>query len=83
VSPREVIAKAIYDADYIAPDSEDFKVYYFKLADAVIDALEKMEVTETMSFAATEYWNPGDVKRMRTSDAWSIWRAMVGAMRDE
>lgn len=67
MTPREVIASALAN-----PDRDDWS--WLGMADAVIDALEKMEVTDKMSRAC---WENMD------GTSWNIWRAMVGAMRDE
>ena len=76
--PREAIARAIfigdYDEDERWDECPDLHHVYFKMADAVIDALEGMEVTDKMSRAC---WENMD------GTSWNIWRAMVGAMRDE
>jgi hypothetical protein len=88
MSPREVIARTLHRAD-VEPRrfdphwnvhewddlSDPAKVYWWQLADAVIDALEKMEVTEAMQAAYSDI-------TLELMDAHG-WRAMVGAMRDE
>ena len=87
MTPREVIARALHRAD-VEPRrfdphwnvhqfddlSDPATVYWYRLADAVIDALEGMEVTDEMSRAFLENMD---------GTSWNIWRAMVGAMRDE
>lgn len=73
MTPREVIARAIregYEARHLKTD------VWLEMADAVIDALEKMEVTEVM---AVVYWCGQNWQAQPTD----IWRAMVGAMRNE
>lgn len=75
--PREVIARAIqegYETRHLKTD------VWLEIADAVIDALEKMEVTEAMRQAETGA--PFSMTDARET-AENIWRAMVGAMRDE
>jgi hypothetical protein len=84
MSPREVIARAIfigdYDEDERWDECPDLHRVYFKMADAVIDALASMEVTEAMGEAA---WNAPGFGVDRNATACALWRAMVGAMRDE
>ena len=83
MSPREVIARAIFHADNDEDESwdgcPDLHPVYIKMADAVIDALEKMEVTEDMMLmyhsCATPPYDP-------IGEVMSIWRAMVGAMKE-
>jgi len=88
VNPREVIARALHRADveprrfdphYYVHEWDDLrdpaKVYWHRLADAVIDALEKMDVTAKMWGAGVEAANAGGVEE--------IWFAMVGAMKEE
>jgi hypothetical protein len=65
-----VIAKALVDCFHNRGWDERCE----KMADAVIDALEGMEVTDKMSRAC---WENMD------GTSWNIWRAIVGAMRDE
>lgn len=82
MTPREVIANAVCQSFYgqpMASISEFRREICFKMADAVIDALEGMEVTEAMSDAL---W---DAPAYTTSAATAAacWSAMVGAMRDE
>ena len=67
MTPREVIANSLAD-----PLRDDWS--WLGMADAVIDALEKMGTTDAMAVA---YWRS---ENMQPTD---IWRAMVGAMRDE
>lgn len=80
MSPREVIARAIFHADYDEDESwdgcPDLHHVYVKMADAVIDALEGMKVTDLMH-ARVEWWMSSD------ETITELWRAMVGAMRDE
>ena len=74
--PREVIARAIqeaYETRHLKTD------VWLEMADSVIDALEGMEVTEAMSNAL---WDaPAARTNLQTTE--TVWRAMVGAMRDE
>ena len=78
--PREVIARAIaasnigYDAWNELTNSQYRR--YSEMADAVIDALVNMPVTDAMQDAAFK-WEGGD------EHVAVLWRAMVGAMRDE
>ena len=80
--PRELIANAVCQSFYgqpMASISEFRREICFKMADAVIDALEGMEVTEAMSNAL---WDaPAARTNLQTTE--TVWRAMVGAMRDE
>lgn len=82
--PREVIARAIaasnigYDA-WNELTNRDYR-RYSEIADAVIDALEGMEVTEGMAEAA---WNAPGCGTDTHATARTLWQAMVGAMRDE
>lgn len=79
MKPREVIARAIFSAETGPNDLwDDYYVNhpdYFKMAEAVIDALEKMDVTSKMWGAGVEAANAGGVEE--------IWFAMVGAMKEE
>lgn len=84
MTPREVIAKGIHDSLYKAdmaacPPFErcDFLVRqaFLLMADAVIDALEGMDVTHAMRLAYIDF--PIDL----TAD--EAWKVLVGAMRDE
>ena len=79
MSPREVIARAIYNAWHCREawdelDEED-RFLNFDLADAVIDTLASMEPTDAMVEAYLD----------QTGDPLSEfgWSAAVGAMRDE
>jgi len=75
-----VIARAIFQWDHgdcatleqWAEEHPSLRAAYFRSADAVIDAMESMEVTEKMEDA---YWDAIGFQE--------IWRAMVRAMRDE
>ena len=76
--PREVIARAIAvylieenGISFPAPRTVDA---ILAAADAVIDALEKMEVTDKMAAVAFN-WSQYD------ESVAILWRAMVGAMR--
>lgn len=76
MTPHELIAEAICVAFYGHGRDEatvDRLQQTGEVADAVIDALEKMEVTDKMSMACRE----------NDQTSWGIWQAMVGAMRDE
>ena len=75
MSPREVIAMALSNRATCHEDDWD----WFDMADAVIDALEGMEPTEAMERAGTK---PSPRFQSRSETAKSIWRAMVGAMRE-
>ena len=70
MSPREVIAMALSNRATCHEDDWD----WFDMADAVIDALEGMEVTGRM---ASEVWEHTD------GTATDLWRAMIGAMKEE
>jgi len=93
MTPREIIARALHRAD-VEPRrfdphwnvhefddlSDPAKVYWYRMADAVIDVLEGMEVTEAMEDA----WRRHDWTALPCpKGVESPWRAMVGAMRDE
>ena len=73
LTPRDVIAKAISDAYETRHLKTDI---WLEMADAVIDALEKMKVTDLMH-ARVEWWMSSD------ETVTELWRAMVGAMRDD
>ena len=77
MTPREVIADAVSRSFYgqlLMKQSEYRQGICRDMAAAVIDALEGMEVTDKMSRAC---WENMD------GTSWNIWRALVGAMRDE
>lgn len=78
MTPREAIARALFHADVngIWEDMQQFHAEYFTVADAVIDALQKMPVTEAMQEKAFKWEGSDDHVAV-------LWRAMVGAMRDE
>lgn len=67
-SPREIIANALAN-----PDRENWS--WLGMADAVIDALEGMDVTAKMWGAGVEAANAGGVEE--------IWFAMVRAMKED
>jgi hypothetical protein len=75
---RETIAKAIAAAAYGPKRWDELtgmqRYKSIEIADAVIAALEGMGTTDAMAVA---YWRS---ENMQPTD---IWRAMVGAMRDE
>lgn len=79
MSPREVIARALYARYNPKGDwgglPESIQKSYLADADAVIDALEEMDVTAKMWGAGVEAANAGGVEE--------IWFAMVGAMKDD
>ena len=80
--PREVIARAAYGSETNREwdDCPELHHIYFSMADAVIDALAGMEVTKAMAEAA---WNAPGCGTDTHATARTLWRAMVGAMRDE
>lgn len=85
MTPREVIARAAW-AHYGGSkqpwrkQQPRVQQYWLGMADAVIDALEGMEVTEAMEDA----WRRHDWTALPCPQGVeSPWRAMVGAMRDE
>lgn len=79
MSPREVIARALCARSFAKPDKsaiDEEWPHWLGEADAVIDAMEKMPVTEAMQDAAFKWERSDDHVAV-------LWRAMVGAMRDE
>lgn len=81
MSPREVIARAIQKSDMDDEEPwdkcpESVQAIYLEFADAVIDALDEMEMTGRMIDAAMYC-------TVNETSAASMWQAMVGAMRDE
>ena len=83
MSPREVIARALCARSFAKPDKsaiDEEWPHWLGEADAVIDALEGMGITEAMERAGTK---PSPRFQSRSETAKTIWRAMVGAMRDE
>lgn len=85
MSPREVIARAIQKSDMDDEEPwdkcpESVQAIYLEFADAVIDALDEMEVTEDMMLM---YHSCATPPHDPIGEVMSIWRAMVGAMRNE
>ena len=79
-----MIARAIFHADYDEDESwdgcPDLHPVYIKMADAVIDALEKMEVSVEMYKAWCAVY---DEDQHPSKECQDTWKAFVGAMRDE
>lgn len=79
MTPKEMIARTIYER-FNPKGSFDklprkYQGQYLRDADAIIDALASMEVTEGMRSAYSDI-------TCELIDPYG-WRAMVGAMRDE